>query len=186
MEPLINIIVTIAVIFFVLKRMQEVAKKGGDLTKPPIPRPMFPDEDEEMTSRREEMQPEEESRRAEMFPDEEETVSDDARSERVRRAQEQLRERNKKLEERRRYIERQRRIAEERFESAREAVTIREEYREPVATSTPRRATARPARAGQPGGTPIPAFTRSVVVQGLIMSEILGPPVSLRTQDRLF
>ncbi len=39
--PIINMIVTFFIIIFVLRRMQEVAKKGRDITAPPIPRTTF-------------------------------------------------------------------------------------------------------------------------------------------------
>jgi hypothetical protein len=47
MEVIINIIVTIAVILYVLRRMQEVARKGGEITGPPPPARMFCEDEEE-------------------------------------------------------------------------------------------------------------------------------------------
>ncbi len=180
MDVLINIIVTIAIIFFVLRRVQEVARKGGDITGPPPPSPMFPEEDEEMLPR-----PGRE-RRAGIPPrgieavDEEEMISDESRRGRIQRAQERLREQDRGMEERRKDLDRQRRLAEERFLAHKAS-----EFRAPVPAASVRRAPAGPERRVA-GGMPervIPEFGRSAVLRGIIMSEVLGPPVSLRSDD---
>ena len=48
MDVIINLIVTVAIVLFILRRMQEVAQKGRDITAPPVPQTMFGD-DEEMS-----------------------------------------------------------------------------------------------------------------------------------------
>jgi hypothetical protein len=52
MDVLINIIITVAIVMFILRRMSEVAQKGKDITRPPVQRPLSDDEPDESPSRR--------------------------------------------------------------------------------------------------------------------------------------
>ncbi|MHB9027387.1 MAG: hypothetical protein ACYC9O_01320 [Candidatus Latescibacterota bacterium] len=187
MEVLINIIVTIAIVIFVLKRMAEVARKGGDITGPPPPPPMFPEEREEQEvpemRRREVLVRTERQGRYGMPEEEEETISDQRRPSLSQKLQERLQEAQRRIAEQRRVMDEQRQLAEEQFEASREAAR-RGDYREPVQ--------AAPATASSGGGgmgerrrargMPATVFSRSTLVQGIIMREILGPPVSLREE----
>jgi len=47
MDFMINIIITAAIVLFILKRMTEVARKGKDITGPPVPESMFGEDEEE-------------------------------------------------------------------------------------------------------------------------------------------
>jgi type IV secretory pathway VirB10-like protein len=186
MDVLINLIITIAIIIFVLKRMAEVAKKGGDITGPPPPPSMIPEEEEEReaSTMRRRMAPAPRERSGEYeIPGEEETISGQEQMARSRKIQERLQEARRRFEQQRRQIEEQRQTSEEQFESARETAHIAE-YREPSPIAHMAPQTAGRERREQRGAQGIPAilFNRSILVQGILMSEILGPPVGLRKQ----
>jgi hypothetical protein len=186
MDVLINIIITITIIIFVLKRMAEVARKGGDITGPPPPPSMFPEERGEGNvpeMRRREIPVREERPERYGKSEEEETFSDQEQRPLSRRIQDRLREAQRRLDEQRKHMEEQRQAAEERFEAARETARTGE-YREP-AKAVPAKPVFRESGTPERRRTerlPAVAFNRSTLVQGIIMSEILGPPVSLRKE----
>ena len=162
MEVLINLIVTVAIIIAVLKRMTEVVQKGGEITKPPVPRPMFPE------------RPETPETAGEVLTGE--PVADERQGDRAARMRERLREIQLRLDAQRRVVEKRRKSAEERFEAAGFGAAPA-----PVRVS---RAGSRPHSRKTARKTPLPVFGNVSLAQGIVMSEILGPPVSLREAGR--
>jgi hypothetical protein len=197
MEVLINIIITVVIILYVLKRMQEVARKGGDITGPPPPARMFGEEEEEEAPKPE--RPMRIPPEATQMPKRVEipsmptlrprpvaqapasprtfTVPGEPPRPRPRAVPEATRPRH-------RHIEAPAETAPSREERIREVVRENEEgrYMEAVTRSgaaAPGYATHRKKACGR---QPLFAFGRNDVVRGIVMSEILGPPVSMRRE----
>ncbi len=197
MEVLVNIIVTIAIILYVLKRMQEVARKGGELTGPPPPERMFEEEEEE---REEAPVPERPLRRSPettQMPERMEIPTVRPRpaaqvpEPTVRKftvPEEPPRPRQRAVPEITRPQPRHFHVpvetAPSREQRIREVVREDEEGRYADASKPGTRAPAHAPRHKKADGAPRPllAFYRDDVVRGIIMSEILGPPVGMRRE----
>jgi hypothetical protein len=200
MDMLINIIITAAIVLFILRRMYEVARKGKDITGPPLPESMFGEDDEEpapRTRRVETMgEPPARPRRFETAggpvpgplheaPTVPRRFSAPAEPPAPRRrmvpSETVPEERGGKVPK---AIRQQR--DERDFESADEEESrIRESEGEilPVHTAAPELRRAHRADTDRgPGILLAPCFSRKGLVQGIIMREVLGPPVGMRNQ----
>ncbi len=194
--PIVNIIVTIAIVLYVLRRMQEVSRKGRDITAPPIPQSMFGDK---------EADDEEQDDYPELMSDDRETPHEDEmrRRETGRRSvHEELRpdtvQRRFAVPEApppprahrtssipmpssRRY----RAINEDRLES--QPFTSDEDEGSRTfdrAAKSPHAAASTGETDGhrrQPARGIVPHFGRRELIRGIIMREVLGPPVGMRS-----
>lgn len=186
MDFLINTIVTIAIILYVLQRVREVAKKGGEITGPPPPSPMFEEEEEETFER--ESSPEKPSPEATRMPRRIEVpMMPNVRPEPAVPAEPAPRPHRYHVPPENAPA-RGRRIAEAVLEEGDEGFF---EALDTISTQVKRTAPpARPAQKHTPvrrrgkeaGASPALTFSGSSVIQGIIMSEILGPPVSMRRE----
>ena len=196
MEVLINIVVTIAVILYVLKRMQEVAKKGGELTGPPPPARMFGEEDDEEAPTRE--QPRRSSPETTQMPKRIEVPAmPTLRPRPVMKAPEPTvrkfsvpaeppRPRQRAVPEVRRpqhrHVTAPAETAPSRETRIKEVVRENEKGRYADSGS----GFGMPAHAQHRGkavrNRPLLTFCRNDIVRGVIMSEVLGPPVSMRQE----
>lgn len=177
MEALTNIIITVAIIIFALKRMGEVAKKGGELTRIPTPEEMFPEFPAKPEMRRREVFEEEDrpvSSPRQDVSGEGNAASDARKRELAARREGRIREIQRRLDEQRIAAEEHVKAAEERFEETR--TDTAHPRVAPRAESLVRRGTRQKPL--------FPAFGRGTLAQGIVMSEILGPPVSLRDAGR--
>lgn len=199
--PVINIIVTIMIIFYVLKRMQEVAKKGRDITAPPIPRPSFgggeaDDEEDSFPELRQsdrgesiegEMRHRETGRRA---------VHEELRPDTVQRRFEVPEEpplpRARKAPAISKPSVRRRAADEDSIEVWPETVLAvqgeDEESRSfdraafrPSPSTGESQGTVRRERHKQSSRGIVPRFGRKELIRGIIMREVLGPPVGMRS-----
>jgi hypothetical protein len=168
MEVIFNLIIILVVVFTVMKRLQEVAQKGVDIKQPPLTRPPAPSgttmsSSREMTTEYTTTEPEQPlPQRPSPFP---------------------LREMVETMERQYRYITepplppvpvmRYEPAAEDAFEAVAPSAAPKLLQRQVVA-SAPQRGTA-------PNRHLVLAFNSETVLNGMIMSEILGPPVALRT-----
>jgi hypothetical protein len=198
MDMLINIIITAAIVLFILRRMQEVARKGKDITGPPLPESMFGEEEEKLAPRTRRVEtvgePPVRPRRFETagrpvlrplheaptvprrFEAPAEPPAPRRRAVPSETVTEQLRERVPKAVR----PQRDERVFESDDE---EESRIRESEGEirPIHAAAPEFYGAH--RADTARGPRIllaPCFSRNGLVQGIIMREVLGPPVGMR------
>jgi hypothetical protein len=168
MEVLINIIIVVVILFAIFKRMQDVARKGGDITGQPSAPPMSHGWPERPVSE------------PEIFPEEEpyekpEPYREIRPNETPRRT---FAEKIFRYEEERKQVSYQSPETEPPggYQPALEAVSgFTESSRE-----------AGMHRRGKEEFRICPALTAcsSEIVQGIILSEILGKPLALRRENR--
>ncbi len=182
MDFLFNVIITIAIIIFVMKRMAEVSRKSRDITGPPPPPPVLPGEyiDRAPKIPRRKIHGEEVHPRK-YAPLPEETISDQKKRERSIQVRDRLEEARRRFEAQQKAVEAQRKIAEERFEAAQETASGAE-YHEPDQAHAPRLKSHRGKKMKKIPGL-IPHLTPHAARRGIILSEILGPPVGMRRND---
>lgn len=184
MDTIVTIIIFLVIIFSIMKNMQEVAKKGREVRVPrkpgegPVQQEMRIPEAPPAPAEREIMEVEEEvpEEPSEIpsprpFPEEPRPVWESPRP--------SLEDIFGRLEEK------YRRASEQPIP---EVVKVEDtfEKRKPEA-EIPRHTTFRPARQPlSPRHRPALVFQKQAVVNGIIMSEILGPPVGLRRQGGLW
>ena len=201
--PVINIIVTIMIILYVLKRMQEVSRKGRDITAPPIPRPSFgggeaDDEEDSFPELRQsdqgesfegEMRHRETGRRA---------LHEELRPDTVQRRFEVPDEppppRARKTAPMHAQGPRRRSVDEDSIEVWPETVLAvqgedeelrpfdRTVHRPSPSALESQRAAGKDRHKESPGGF-IPHFGRRELIRGIIMREVLGPPVGMRSEE---
>ncbi len=201
--PVINIIVTIMIIMYVLKRMQEVSRKGRDITAPPVHRPLYGEretvEDEHdgypdsQTFEREASF--EEEGRTDDFG--QRTVQDEFHPETVRRRFEVPDEppppRARKTASIHTQGSRRRSGDEDSIEVWPETVLAvqgedeesrsfdRTVQRPSPSVMESQRAAGKDRHKEPPRGF-IPHFGRRELIRGIIMREVLGPPVGMRSE----
>jgi hypothetical protein len=166
MEMIVNLLIIFVILVAIIKRMQDVAKKGGDITGRPSD-PSLPAGG----------WPERPVREADVFT--EEFPYEDE--------EEPYRETRPVESPRRSFSDKIYRFEEERkqmsFPSADTELTG--EY-QPVSEDATVRAARRSARSGKRAGKLCPALgmCESELVRGIILSEILGKPIALRHENR--
>jgi hypothetical protein len=172
MEVLINVIIILVIIFAIMKRMQDVARKGGDITGPPSAPPMSHG------------WPERPAAGPEPFPEEEEGPFEEPY-----RRPEPYREMRPVETPRKTFAEKILKYEEEKKETyfASPETEKPGEYQpevRPVSRSVESKGKA--MRHGKGEFTICPALTvcKSELVRGIILSEILGKPIALRRENR--
>lgn len=201
--PVINIIVTIMIIMYVLKRMQEVSRKGRDITAPPVHRPLF--EERETVEDEHDGYPDSQTFEHEASFEEEgrtdnfgrRTVHDEFHPETVRRRFEIPDEppppRARKTASMHMQGSRRRAGDDDSIEVWPETVLAaqgddeesrpfdRAVHRPSPSAVESQRAAGKDRHKEPPRGF-IPHFGRRELIRGIIMREVLGPPVGMRSE----
>lgn len=193
MELLVNTVITIAIILYVLKRMQEAARKGGELTGPPPPAQMFgEEEDEEAPKRAQPMRSSPETTQMPkpmgiptMRPRPAEKAPEPPPVRKFTVPEAPPRPRQREIPDVMRPQHHQVKTPEENAPSREVRIkeVVRENEKGRYADSGSGFGKPAPRRKKATGKTrPLLTFCRNDIVRGIIMSEILGPPVSMRRE----
>jgi hypothetical protein len=173
MEVLINVIIILVIIFAIMKRMQDVARKGGDITGHPTAPPMS------------QGWPERPVAEEENFPEEEEGPFEEPY-----RRPEPNREMRPVETPRRTFAEKVLKYEEEKKEAyfaspeTEKSGEYKPEVRPVSRAAGPSQGKVMRHAKGEFSICPVLTTCKSELVRGIILSEILGKPIALRRENR--